>query len=692
MTPQTFNIEVIETNAPPVFTSNILATAVEDDPYLYPITTEDLNQDDTLTITASTLPAWLTLTDNGDGTATLAGTPVNGDVGSNNVVLVVTDRAGATATQSFTIEVSNTEDPPVFTSTPVLIANRGVQYIYSIVAEDPDPGEVLTITITGLPGWLNFADQGGGNANLSGVPAETDVGMHSITLTVTDATGATDQQSFVINVKAANNTPFITSIPVPTAEVGETYTYLLTVEDDDAGEVLTITAVTLPGWLTFTDHGDGTATITGIPAEAQLGNHQVIIDVTDAAGAKATQNFNIEVLEANEPPVFTSTPVETAKEEILYEYMITAEDPDAGDVLTISAGQLPSWLSLTDNGGGSATLSGTPQPGDATTIQITLTVTDKAGEQAVQQFTLTVNPVGFGAPSVTDINISVEEDGSRSFTQGDFTAAYTDPEGDPMQGIRIVTLPVNGKLRLNGATITGPVDITAAQINTLEYIPNPEYNGPDSFLWNASDGTSYASGNGNVIIEVSPVDDPPDDIHLSRNLAEEGQPPGLVIGTLTVVDKDSDSNYTYSFAQGNSGDADAFVIEGDKLKTGAMLDYEVQNQYTILITASDGQSGNITREFIINVLESEDAFFQTGITPNGDGINDTWKIRGMDNCSECIVEVYNGWGQKIFSSIGYEQEWDGTYNNEILPTGAYYYVIDYKNGRQPKKGAITILR
>ncbi len=692
MTMQAFDVEVIETNHPPVFTSNILATALEDDPYLYPIITEDLNQDDTLTITASTLPGWLTLTDNGDGTATMAGTPENEDVGLHNVVLVVTDRAGATGIQSFTIEVSNVNDPPVFSSTPVLIANRGVQYIYNILVEDPDADEVLTISITGLPGWLTFSDQGEGKANLSGVPTESDVGVHSITLTVTDAAGATDQQSFEIDVKAANHTPFITSIPVPTAEVGETYTYLLIVDDEDAGDVLTITAVTLPGWLTFTDHGDGTATITGTPAEAQLGDHQVIIDVTDAAGAKATQNFNIEVLEANEPPVFTSTPVETAKEEILYEYKIIAEDPDTDDVLTITAGQLPLWLTLTDNGDGLATLSGTPQPGDATTIQITITVTDKAGEQAVQQFTLTVNPVGFGAPSVTDISISVAEDGSRSFAAGDFTAAYTDPEGDPMQGIRIVSLPGNGKLKLNGTTITGPVDITTAQINTLEYIPDPEYNGPDGFLWNATDGTSYASGNGNVVIEVSPVDDPPENIHLSSNLAEEGQPPGLVIGTLTVIDKDSENNYTYSFAQGNSGDADAFVIEGDKLKTGVVLDYEVQNQYTILITASDGQSGDITREFIINVLESEDAFFQTGITPNGDGINDTWKIRGMDNCSDCLVEIYNRWGQKIFSSIGYEQEWDGTYNNEILPAGSYYFVVEYKNGRPPKKGAITILK
>jgi len=73
--------------------------------YTYAVTAADpdLAYGDALTITAPTLPAWLTLVDQGNGTATLSGTPDT--VGDYNVVLRVTDRFGAFAEQSFTITV-----------------------------------------------------------------------------------------------------------------------------------------------------------------------------------------------------------------------------------------------------------------------------------------------------------------------------------------------------------------------------------------------------------------------------------------------------------------------------------------------------------------------------------------------------------------------------------------------------------
>jgi len=76
----------------------------------------------------------------------------------------------------------------------------------------------------------------------------------------------------------------------------------------------------------------------------------------DALAARVT------ALEAriNEPPFFTSYPRLWGHEDRLYESGITASDPDAGDVLVITAVLLPSWLELIDNGDGTATLTGTP--------------------------------------------------------------------------------------------------------------------------------------------------------------------------------------------------------------------------------------------------------------------------------------------------------------------------------------------
>jgi len=71
------------------------------------------------------------------------------------------------------------------------------------------------------------------------------------------------------------------------------------------------------------------------------------------------------------------------------------------------------------------------------------------------------------------------------------------------------------------------------------------------------------------------------------------------------------------------------------------------------------------------------------ITPNGDGINDEWYILFLDERFErADVRVFDRWGQQVFKSIGYSlnQLWDGTNKGNVLPAGAYYYVIDLKTG------------
>ncbi|MGB9619003.1 MAG: choice-of-anchor Q domain-containing protein, partial [Armatimonadota bacterium] len=97
----------IQLNAP-YFTSTPVTQAAPDQLYSYTITTADpdLAYGDILTITAPTLPVWLTLVDNGNDTATLFGTPTINDVGQHTVVLRVTDRGGLYAEQTFAIQVN----------------------------------------------------------------------------------------------------------------------------------------------------------------------------------------------------------------------------------------------------------------------------------------------------------------------------------------------------------------------------------------------------------------------------------------------------------------------------------------------------------------------------------------------------------------------------------------------------------
>jgi uncharacterized repeat protein (TIGR01451 family) len=186
-------------NVAPAFTSAPLVTATQDVPYSYTAAAVDDNGD-ALTITAPTLPTWLTLTDHGDGTASLSGTPTNAEVGEHPVVLQVADSGGLTATQAFTITVANVNDAPAFTSTPPLTATQDIPYTYTITTTDPDLayGDALTVTAPTLPAWLTLQDHGDGTATLSGTP--TEVSEYPVVLRVTDRAGAFTEQSFTITV------------------------------------------------------------------------------------------------------------------------------------------------------------------------------------------------------------------------------------------------------------------------------------------------------------------------------------------------------------------------------------------------------------------------------------------------------------------------------------------------------------
>lgn len=109
---------IISPAGAPAFTSQPVTSIAADSAYSYSITATDVDSADTLAISAMTLPSWLTLTDNGDGTGSLTGTPSASDLaGSNDVNLKVTDSVFDTF-QQFTIsEVEPTIDTDTDTDT-----------------------------------------------------------------------------------------------------------------------------------------------------------------------------------------------------------------------------------------------------------------------------------------------------------------------------------------------------------------------------------------------------------------------------------------------------------------------------------------------------------------------------------------------------------------------------------------------
>ncbi len=79
-------------------------------------------------------------------------------------------------------------------------------------------------------------------------------------------------------------------------------------------------------------------------------------------------------------------------------------------------------------------------------------------------------------------------------------------------------------------------------------------------------------------------------------------------------------------------------------------------------------------------------------SPNGDGIHDTWDITQIHNYAGATVEVYTRTGQKIFSSVGYARQWDGTFEGKPVPVATYYYIVNPKYSNWLFSGSITVIR
>lgn len=110
--------------------------------------------------------------------------------------------------------------------------------------------------------------------------------------------------------------------------------------------------------------------------------------------------------------------------------------------------------------------------------------------------------------------------------------------------------------------------------------------------------------------------------------------------------------------------------------------------YRLTLTAEGGCSVSETiQAVVLKGPEVPNAF-----SPNGDGINDTWKIKYLNSYPDASVEVYGRSGQLVFRSTGYNVEWDGTYKGTPLPVGTYYYIINPKNGRPVISGSVTLVK
>src|SRR5205807_4293694 len=158
------------------------------------------------------LPSGITFVDNGDGTATLAGTPAAGGGGVRGLTITAANGVSPDATQSFTLTVN---EAPAITSSGAATFAVGAASSF-LVTTSGFPVPALSVTGS-LPTGVVFQDNHDSTATLGGTPAPASGGVYSFTITAHNGVGTDGTQAFTLTV---DQSPAITSAGQATFTVG----------------------------------------------------------------------------------------------------------------------------------------------------------------------------------------------------------------------------------------------------------------------------------------------------------------------------------------------------------------------------------------------------------------------------------------------------------------------------------------
>lgn len=333
------------------------------------------------TFTLSNAPPGITMS----STGVFSGTPTT--PGQYPMTVTITNSEETLVLSTPVIVYGNVA--PVFISTPPAVAAANQMFSYQMAALGrPD----IVYSIVSGPSWLHIVD----GDFLEGMPLDSDEGSIVVVLRASNGINPDALQQFVLSVEPPLN-PIIKSVCPGVASVGRPYTCNLYATGATPISFLIGSA---PDWLMI----DGCCTLKGTPDMSDVGGSSIILTASNGYLPNDIQNFNImvSVPPSSQPtsaptmrpttaptttaaPVITSLPSTSVTIGDVYFYPVNVTGQPA-PVLTVS--DLPSWLRLVGN-----ILTGTPPPGTAGTVTVSLTATNGAGPSAVQTFVLAIaNP------------------------------------------------------------------------------------------------------------------------------------------------------------------------------------------------------------------------------------------------------------------------------------------------------------
>lgn len=528
---------------------------------------------DTLTYTATGLPAGLTLDPN---TGVISGTTAsNGSIGGPNgdgiypVTVTVSDGNDSTVTTTFTWTISNI--PP-----------RAADDSYSTNEDAPIVLDVLTNDIDASPLVIVAADATNGTAvinadgTISFTPAPDFNGIATVTYTVSDGLGGFSSAVATITVVPANDAPVAAALPSQTSVDAATVDVATAASFSDIdADMLTYDAVGLPSGLAIDPvTGRITGTIAADASQINGGIYTVTVTARDPLGASASSVFTWTV--GNPPPVAANDAASTTEDTAVSIAVLPNDvDPD-GDVLTVvNAGAANGSVALNLDG----TLTYTPNANFNGIDTITYTISDGQGGISTASVTVTVAPAN-DPPVAADDTAATNED--TPVTIG-VLGNDSDVDGDPL------------------VVISADADNGTVSINpdgTITYTPAGNFNGTDTITYTISDGQGGTS-TAIVTVTVGAVNDPPIARPDSVTTSED------VPVTIPALANDSDAEGDPLIVTGATATNGLVVINADGTVTYTP-NANFSGTDTITYTISDGNGGTATATIIVTVTPVND--------------------------------------------------------------------------------------
>jgi len=478
-----------------------------------------------------------------------------------------------------------------------------------VLANDSDPdGAALTAILVSSP--LHGTITLDSNGSFVYVPDPDYNGPDSFTYKANNGARDSSIATVSIDVTAVNDPPDARD---DTANVvaGSGATPIDVLANDtgapDAGEALTITAVTQPAGGTVVITGGGTG-LTFQPDPGFSGTATFTYTISDGNGGTDTATVTVTVVAGNAPPNAIDDTVTVAEDSGPTVINVRANDSDGnGDTLTVTA--------VTQPAGGTVVLVGgvitfQPNPNFTGATTFTYTISDGNGGTDTATVTVNVTPVNDPPDAINDVATLAEDAGATTIVVlGNDTIA---PDVGETLRITAVTQPANGTVVITGGG-TG-----------LTFQPGPNFNGATTFTYTISDGNG-GTDIATVTINVTPVNDRPSALNDSAMVTEgSGATPINVLANDT--DPEGDPLTITSVTQPPSG---TVTITGGGTGITFQPGPGVTGTVTITYTVSDGKGGTATATVTITVTGGGGGGGGGGPDRDGDGVADA-----LDSCPD----------------------------------------------------------